>query len=273
GEVVAFLEREVATTRVGVAGPEGAVAHVDVAGVLATAFDHYDSRSGDPQLHTHVVVSNKVLTVQDQKWRTLAGRPVHASVVALSELYNATLADRITGMFGIEWEARTRGRDRNPAWELAPVPDELISEFSSRSRKIEEEKTRLIDTYRAKHGREPSAKTILKLRAQATLATRPEKRVQSLATLTANWRHRAGELLGEDATAWARTLTATAEQTALLRADDVPLDTITDLGQSLVAAVGEKRSTWRRWNLHSEASRQLMGVRFASAADREAITG
>ncbi|WP_027287042.1 MobF family relaxase [Ruania albidiflava] len=272
-EVVAFLEREVATTRVGAAGPEGAVAHVDVAGVLATAFDHYDSRSGDPQLHTHVVVSNKVLTVQDQKWRTLAGRPVHASVVALSELYNAILADRITGMFGIEWEARERGRDRNPAWELAPVPDELISEFSSRSRQIEEEKTRLIDTYRAKHGREPSAKTILKLRAQATLATRPEKRVQSLAALTANWRHRAGEVLGEDATGWARTLTGTGEQAALLRADDVPLDTITDLGQSVVAAVGEKRSAWRRWNLHSEASRQLMGIRFATAADREAITG
>lgn len=273
-EVIAFLEREVATTRVGTAGPEGAVAHVDVAGVLVTAFDHYDSRSGDPQLHTHVVVSNKVLTVQDQKWRTLAGRPVHASVVALSELYNATLADRITGMFGIEWEARERGRDRNPAWELALVPDELISEFSSRTRQIEEEKTRLIDAYRAKHGREPSAKTILKLRAQATLATRPEKRVQSLATLTANWRHRAGTVLGEDATAWARTLTTAAgEQTALLRADDVPLDTITDLGQSVVAAVVEKRSTWRRWNLHAEASRQLMGVRFASAEDREAITG
>ena len=272
-EVIAFLEREVATTRVGAAGPEGAVAHVDVAGVLATAFDHYDSRSGDPQLHTHVVLSNKVLTVQDQKWRTLAGRPVHASVVALSELYNATLADRITGMFGIEWEARERGRDRNPVWELAPVPDELISEFSSRSRQIEEEKARLIDAYRAKHGREPSAKTILKLRAQATLATRPEKRVQSLADLTANWRHRAGEVLGEDATGWARTLTGTGEQAALLRADDVPLDTITDLGQSVVAAVGEKRSTWRRWNLHAEASRQLMGVRFATAADREAITG
>ena len=273
-EVIAFLEREVATTRVGAAGPEGAVAHVDVAGVLATAFDHYDSRSGDPQLHTHVAVSNKVLTVQDQKWRTLAGRPVHASVVALSELYNATLADRITGMFGIEWEARERGRDRNPAWELAPVPEELVAEFSSRSRQIEEEKTRLIDSYRAKHGREPSAKTILKLRAQATLATRPEKRVQSLAALTANWRHRAGEILGEDATAWARTLTTAAgEQAALLRADDVPLDTITDLGQSVVAVVGEKRSTWRRWNLHSEASRQLMGVRFASSEDREAITG
>jgi conjugative relaxase-like TrwC/TraI family protein len=272
-EVVAFLEREVATTRVGAAGPGGAVAHVDVAGVLATAFDHYDSRSGDPQLHTHVVVSNKVLTVQDQKWRTLAGRPVHASVVALSELYNATLADRITGKFGIGWEARERGRDRNPAWELAPVPEELVSEFSSRSRQIEEEKTRLIDAYRERHGREPSATTVVKLRAQATLATRPEKQVHSLAELTADWRTRATGLLGEDATGWARTLTASAEKSAVLRADDVPLDTITDLGQAVVAVVGEKRSTWRRWNLHSEASRQLMGIRFATASDREAVTG
>ncbi len=272
-EMVAFLEREVATTRVGAAGPDGAVAHVDVAGVLATAFDHYDSRVGDPQLHTHVVVSNKVLTVQDQKWRTLAGRPVHASIVALSELYNATLADRITGAFGIGWEVRERGRDRNPAWELAPVPDELVSEFSSRSRQIEEEKTRLIDAYIERHGREPSATTVVKLRAQATLATRPEKRMHSLAELTADWRHRAGEVLGEDATGWARTLTAGAEQTAVLRADDVPLDTITDLGRAVVAVVGEKRSTWRRWNLHAEASRQLMGVRFAAASDREAVTG
>lgn len=269
--MVAFLEREVATTRVGAAGPEGAVAHVDVAGVLATAFDHYDSRSSDPQLHTHVVVSNKVLTVQDQKWRTLAGRPVHASVVALSELYNATLADRITSVFGIEWEARERGRDRNPAWELVPVPEELIEEFSSRTRQIEQEKTRLIDTYREKHGRDPSAKIVL-LRAQATLATRPEKKVHSLADLTADWRHRADTVLGEDATGWARTLATTGETTALLRADDVPLDTITDLGHSVVAVVGEKRSTWRRWNLHAEASRQLMGVRFASTEDREAIT-
>lgn len=272
-EVVAFLEREVATTRVGAAGPEGAVAFADVAGVLATAFDHYDSRSGDPQLHTHVVVSNKVLTVQDQKWRTLAGRPVHASVVALSELYNATLADRITGTFGIEWEARERGRDRNPAWELAPVPEELVTEFSSRTRQIEEEKTRLIDAYKARHGREPSVRTVLKLRAQATLATRPAKQVHSLADLTTDWRHRASALLGEDATRWARTVTTTAEKTVLLRADDVPLDTIADLGRSVVEVVGEKRSTWRRGNLHAEASRQLMGVRFATAEDREAITG
>ena len=43
------------------------------------------------------------------------------------------LADRITRLFGIEWEQRDRGKNRNAAWELAPVPEALIREFSSRS--------------------------------------------------------------------------------------------------------------------------------------------
>jgi energy-coupling factor transporter ATP-binding protein EcfA2 len=59
----------------------------------------------------------------------------------------------------------------------------------------------------------------------------------------------------------------------VLRADDVPLDVVREVGQSVMATVSEKRSTWTRWNLHAEASRQLMGWRFASMLDREAITG
>src|SRR5690606_7272506 len=42
-EVVAFMEREVAATRTGATGGDGAVAQVDVAGLITTAFDHYDS--------------------------------------------------------------------------------------------------------------------------------------------------------------------------------------------------------------------------------------
>ena len=57
----------------------------------------------------------------------------------------------------------------------------------------------------------------------------------------------------------------------LLRADDMPLDVIGELGRSVVEVVGEKRSTWRRWNLMAEGSRQTMGWRFATMHDREAI--
>ncbi len=271
-EVVGFMEREVAATRTGVTAGDGAVAQVDVTGLIATGFDHYDSRAGDPQLHTHVVVSNKIQTAFDGKWRSLDGRPMHAVVVALSEHYNAVLADGLTRTFGVGWEARERGRDRNPSWEITVVPDELIAAFSTRSHDIEIEADGLIAGHVAKHGRRPSAATIVKLRAQATLATRPDKEVRSLADLTAEWRSRATTLLGDDATSWASRSTSN-ELPSVLRADDVPLELVAELGASVVTVVGEKRSTWRRWNLHAEASRQTMGWRFASSRDREAIVG
>lgn len=272
GEVLDFMEREVAATRTGFTAADGAVAQVDVSGLVATGFDHYDSRSGDPQLHTHVVVSNKVQTVLDGKWRSLDGRPMHAAVVALSEHYNAVLADRLTSTLGVGWEARDRGRDRNPAWELTGVSEQLIEEFSTRSHDIDAETDRLIAAYTAEHRSRPTARMIVRLRAQATLTTRPDKQVHSLADLTAGWRERAGRLLGEDVAAWASRITGTQE-TPPLRADDVPLEVIAELGQSVVEVVGEKRSTWRRWNLHAEASRQSMQWHFASVQDREAIVG
>lgn len=243
-------------------GRDGAVAQVDVAGLIATAFDHYDSRAGDPQLHTHVVISNKVQTVLDGKWRSLDGRPMHAAVVALSELHEAVFADHLTRTFGVEWEARDMGRDRNPAWAIAAVPEGLVREFSTRALHIDAVTDRLIDSYVSEHGRRPSP---------ATLSTRPEKEVHSLADLTASWRQRTGQVLGADTTAWARRVRANGEP--LLRGDDVPLDVIASLGQDVVATVGEKRSTWHRWNLTAEAARQTMGYRFASTEDREAVVG
>lgn len=162
-------------------------------------------------------------------------------------------------------------RDRNPSWAITDVPEQLVAEFSTRARQIEVEKDRLVAEYVATYGRQPSDATVIRLRGQATLATCPEKQVRSLAELTEQWRTRASRVLGSDATVWARTVTA-GERQLLLRADDVPLDLIGQVGRSVVEVVGEKRSTWRRWNLMAEAARQTMGWRFASVEDREAIT-
>jgi len=270
-QVVGFMERQIVATRIGASTRGGPAAQAGVTGVLATAFDHYDSRAGDPQLHTHVVISNKVRTISDGRWRAIDGRPMHAATVAVSELYNAALGDELAGMFGWEWGQRQRGRDRNPAWEINGVPDELIAEFSSRSADIDVEKDRLVAAFVAAHGHQPDRATVLKLRQQATLATRPAKELHSLAELTAGWRERAGTILGADATGWARQVAATGGA-VIVRADDVPQDTIDNLGRAVMGVVGEKRSTWTRWNLHAEASRQTMGWRFASLADRETVT-
>lgn len=236
-EVLAFFEREVAVTRAGANARNGAVAQHEVAGVAATAYDHWDSRSGDPQLHTHVVVSNKARTVYDQKWRSLDSVPIHRSVVAISEHYNAVLADILTQRCGVQWNRRDRGADRNQALEITGVSEELIREFSSRSRDIDVETDRLIGEYVAAYGRRPSPKTIVELRATATLATRPEKDLHSLAELTDGWRQRAQEHVKAGPDAWARGITS-VQRLPRLRADDVSLDMVAMIGRRVVEAVG-----------------------------------
>jgi len=62
------MERELAATRTGAGTSKGAAAQVEVTGIIAAAYDHWDSSAADLHLHTHVVVSNKVRTVYDGKW-------------------------------------------------------------------------------------------------------------------------------------------------------------------------------------------------------------
>ncbi len=200
------MEREVAATRMGASDGSGSVAQMDVTGFIAAGFDHFDSRAGDPHLHTHVVIANKAVTAIDGKWRSLDGRPLHAATVALSELHEAVFADRLTRALGVDWTPRPQGRDRNPSWSIKRVPEALTAAFSSRSRQIDVATDELIAGFRQTHGHRPGKAAIVRLRAQATLRTRPEKQVKPLAELTAGWSSRAGALLGEDATVWASTV-------------------------------------------------------------------
>src|SRR5690606_20643681 len=86
---LAMLETEVAFTRVG----KGGIRQVPVVGLVAAAFDHRDSRTGDPDLHTHVVVSNKVQSLPEEggRWLTLDGRMLFKAKVMASEHYNTRL--------------------------------------------------------------------------------------------------------------------------------------------------------------------------------------
>lgn len=271
-DVLGYMERHVAATRVG----KGGVARMPVQGVVATGYDHYDSRAGDPQLHTHLVVANKAQGA-DGKWRTLDSKTLHRATVALSETYNAYLSDHTTRLLGVSWEPVDRGPDRRAGWEIAGVSTLLLDEFSRRTRGtvggegIEAVTARLIEDYRAAHGRAPSARAVTRMRQQATLMTRPDKEHKSLAELTADWRARAGRVLGYDATTWAQAVLTHLTGDALLRADDLTGQQVEDLAAVVLMEVGQRRAVWGQWNLHAEAARQTMGVRFASTTDRERV--
>ena len=155
----------------GATGPVDAVAQVDVQGVASTVFDHYDGRSHDSQLayaRGHQQQGQNCPERQVAHPGRLSGAPHGGG--AVSKMYHAALADHLTRASGLEWKAHERGRGGTPPGKSPASPDELIGEISTRSRFIEE-KQRLIDTYMARHGHQPRARTVLKLRAQATLST------------------------------------------------------------------------------------------------------
>ena len=91
----AYVEQHAALTRTGAAG----IAQVDTRGLVAAAFDHPDSRTGDPNLHTHVAVSAKVQGL-DGKWRALDLRVLHAMAVSASETYNTGIEDELRARLG-----------------------------------------------------------------------------------------------------------------------------------------------------------------------------
>lgn len=261
--VIEYAEREVFTTRTG----RGGVVSEAVRGVVATGFDHWDSRAGDPQLHTHAVVLNRVRAATDGAWRTLDSRALFKANVALSELYNGALMDLLTADLGWGWEARARARSTSPTWEVAGVGKELREEFSQRSTAINAAASDLIAGFADSRERQPTAAEVIRLRQQATLATRPDKELRPLANLVRDWRLRAKPHLGSEPQAWVATLANRCDLPALSAAD-LEDGMLKDAATVVVDAVAARRATFTRSNVLAEALRQLHGVRFTTPHER-----
>ncbi|SDP18324.1 conjugative relaxase domain-containing protein, TrwC/TraI family [Pedococcus dokdonensis] len=261
--VIGYAEREVFTTRTG----RGGVVSEAVRGVVAAGFDHWDSRAGDPQLHTHVVVLNRVQAATDGAWRTLDSRALFKANVALSELYNGALMDLLSADLGWGWDAQHRARSSSPSWEVTGVGKALREEFSQRSTAIKTAARDLIAGFAASHGRQPTAAEVIRLRQQATLATRPDKELRPLADLVQGWRHRAQPHLDAEPQAWVATL-ANRSYLPALSAADLDDRMLKDAATVVVDAVAARRATFTRSNVLAEALRQLHGVRFATPHER-----
>ncbi|WP_330474620.1 MobF family relaxase [Terrabacter sp. C0L_2] len=261
-----YAERTVFATRTG----RGGVVSEDVRGVVAAAFDHWDSRSGDPQLHTHVVVLNRVQAASDGQWRTLDSKALFRAAVGLSELYNGVLADLVTADLGYGWAPERRRHSPVEKWEVAGVGEALRAEFSQRSTEIDAAKDALVTDFVAGRGRQPTPREVLQLRQRATLETRPDKELHSLGELVTGWRSRAEPFVGDQPQAWVASL-AGRNDLPLLRAGDLAEGMLDDAAQVALEVVSGKRSTFTRANVFAEVLRQIHGVRFASPGDRVAV--
>ena len=148
---IGWLEQHAGFTRIGHAG----VAQVDTTGLVCAAFDHRESRSRDPDLHTHVAVANKVQGV-DGKWRSLDARGLHALGVAASERYNTRFEEALARRLGVEFEERPGPAGKLVVREVVGVAPELIRHFSKHRAAIEYRYAELRRSYRTEHCREPN---------------------------------------------------------------------------------------------------------------------
>ncbi|TWH01763.1 DNA primase catalytic core [Nocardioides sp. J9] len=247
-----FIESKALFTRQGTNG----VRQVDVRGLIATAFTHRDSRAGDPDLHTHVAVANKVQTL-DGKWLAIDGRPLHKAVVSASETYNTALERHLVDALGVRFAERPNEDARKrPIREIVGVDPELNRRFSKRRLNVEDRRKVLAAAFQATHGRPPTPVETIQLSQQATLETREAKHEpRSLAEQREAWHREAVEVLGTPQRVKQMVHGAlNPKGAARSLADSAWFAKTTD---RIVATMEGSRSTWQYWHVYAEAQRQV----------------
>jgi conjugative relaxase-like TrwC/TraI family protein len=192
-DALAFIERHALFTRT---GPQG-IRQVNVRGLVGAAFTHRDSRAGDPDLHTHVAVANKVQTL-DGRWLSIDGRVLFKANVAASEAYNTALEQHLREALGVRFAERP-GADpaKRPIREIVGVDPRLNQRWSSRRAHINTRRSELAIQFQEDRGRPPTPVEALHLAQQATLETRDVKHeLRSLAEQRSTWLNEAAAVLG-----------------------------------------------------------------------------
>ena len=214
-------------------GTDG-VLQVDTLGITAALFRQHTSRTIDPQLHTHALISAKV---QDHTggWFALDARFLKRQQRSIGWVYDAALRAELTDRLGVAWQ----GHD-GAVQDLACIQTELRDGFSKRSTQVAAKHAELIRRWSADHDdAEPDARTIASLERDAAKSSRPDKAhgIDS-AVLRAEWVDEARQL-GHD------PATLTAESIAHgQRPPDPARDA--DLIDEALRRASDEASTWPR---------------------------
>jgi conjugative relaxase-like TrwC/TraI family protein len=186
-EAVGYLDGHLGARR-----GHGGVQHVSGQGLLAVGFDHRTSREGDPLVHTHLVIANRVQG-PDGHWTALDGRDLYRHRLAADAIYRATYQRELVRTLGVEWTTADSHGNR----ELQGMADEFIQGFSKRTSQIDAELDRL--------GADGGERTP-RLVNWAVHATRKPKEHEAPDSLYDRWRQEAAER-GVDPDALVREVT------------------------------------------------------------------
>src|SRR5829696_628177 len=254
-DALAFIERHALFTRT---GPQG-IRQVNVQGLVAVAFTHRDSRAGDPDLHTHVAVANKVQTL-DGRWLSIDGRLLFKANVAASEAYNTTLEQHLRDTLGVRFAERP-GSDpgKRPIRKIIGVDPRLNQRWSTRRAHINTRRGELAIQFQQDHGRPPTPVEALHLAQRATLETRDAKHEpRSLTEQRATWLNEAADVLGGRGAVAAMVHTALKPATEPAKLADARW--VAQTADHILTVMEASRSTWQMWHVRAEAQRQVRAV-------------
>jgi conjugative relaxase-like TrwC/TraI family protein len=164
--VVAMVEKYGSTTRI---RSNGSRLHPETGGLTVGVFRQSTSRADDPQLHTHVVISAKVQTV-DGRWYALDALTLKKYQQAFGYLYQSVLRAEVTARFGVMFDPIVNGQA-----EIAGVPAELLDQFSKRAREIDVEMGDKLADFLDREGRDPSGFEYATMEREAAVDTRTKK--------------------------------------------------------------------------------------------------
>jgi conjugative relaxase-like TrwC/TraI family protein len=261
-EAVAYLDGQLGTRR-----GHGGVQHVSGQGLLAVGFDHRTSREGDPLLHTHLVVANRVQG-PDGRWTALDGRDLYRHRLAADAIYRACYQRELVRTLGVQWTPADTHGNR----ELQGMPEELVRLFSKRTDQIDLEVEQLEAS-----GRERTPRLV----KWAVHATRKPKQQETPETLYGRWRTEAAER-GTDADALVRQVSARtvnrdealSERTVaavfdrLAGPDGLTAQASTFARQDVIAALGAELAGATRTELEGLADRFLAERAVSVVAER-----
>ncbi|MFF3460458.1 MobF family relaxase [Streptomyces sp. NPDC002730] len=231
--------------------------YVDSEGFTAAIFTHEVSREGDPQLHSHVAVLNKIKVYDadgNEHFVTLDSRAVSKAREAAAAVYERTLEQAIERDLPVVFEQRPDGLAR----EIKGFEPELLEALSERTFQVDRRYEELHEQYVQDHGREPSALVRARLREVATLDTRDPKRSE----------HQSAEARIERATRIAGEKVEGGLLGALERVEKVGIDTRLaevdaptfdreEVIKESLEALQTKRSTWDRSELIQQLNATL----------------
>ena len=170
-EAVSWLDQHAAYTRTGHHSSRTGECR-DGGGLVASLFLHHLSRDGDPQLHVHVAIWNRIQRADgaDDKWRTLDSRSLHGQRLGVAPVADRILETRLSAL-GYVMVPRADGNGA----EIGGVSQGVMDLFSSRAVAVTGELDRLAREYQAAHGKPPSKRTLWLLHQQAGQNTRRTK--------------------------------------------------------------------------------------------------